>query len=460
MVDIVMNEIYQDITKNLKFYKPEMEDLNPYDTIDCVLKGYPQTSGEIKGKLILDTGSVTQVLKEGTLSWDGTEYVWTIQGGPNDWGKDLFALPLVDNVLPADRKIKCEVTKKCGSADEKLESKRKLVSLCVHVWGGGDNQSANPRIAGAEIFKFAEVDGLGSFWLKPSEFMDTSIRAISLATADPLKKYQPQFEYYASLKKINDSSSLQWWWTSGHFERKEIEKVSECKDIDLFYVRTSKQPNSSGRFSGYQDVIYLSADYNPYVPLHETAHFLGLADEYPGVDSFLTKRGKNCDPNQSCANFVNIFSGYTYSQANCIKECGSDTFNRSSLNSVMRYPERGSKVGGKDTSRFNRVGCAIIVKSIVPSKSYDVAYQECDPATMKLHPSDSCDSDIDCNTADGFGNYVLSLDCGRCNQTTSKCEFKSLTGAPCTVYTSGTHTVAGVCAYSGVAPYRCVNQHP
>jgi hypothetical protein len=381
VVDIVINKEYADTTRNLKFFEPKIEDLNPFDTIDCILKGYPQTSDEIKGKLILDTGTITQTLKEGTLSWNGGEYVWTLDGGTG-WGRKLFDDPLVNTVPAADRKIKCVVTKKCGPTGEKEESPKKHVSLCVHVWGGDAKPDSGPsqRKSGYKVFKFANVGGFGTV---DADNVSTMFDSAGLKSYIENKNISPisnnlhQFEFYADLKQINDANLV--YSRVGNAPAVVYGEInfgakSECKGMNLYLMETKKFPKDNGMYSDtYSPATYLGFNsfYKEVSFIHEIGHFFRLEDEYvydtPAV--FLNKANpyeSNCDSSQICENFKSKFNGYGQG---CHAGCTNNNYYRSTDNSVMN-------VHFIDFY-FNKISCAIIARKIIPDLARPFAIQYC-----------------------------------------------------------------------------------
>lgn len=465
---IVIDPIYVSKTKSERFFVPTIEELNPYDDIDCVLTNVPKGEEEFIGELYLDPmdGSVSKkLLTSGTLRYDEEMgvYAWKIKGGQGGWGKELIDpvdIYMKTKINSTNRDIKCVIRKKCPQEQQKkIETRLYHVGLCVHVWGGDKSPTSSVdgtqgRLTGggrsiaARVYKFATMKKSDvTAEMNPYDFAEF-IRKNALNLFEPFSKYPYQFEYYASLVNKNIATY-----------NLKLEDT-ECEDLDLLYYNT----NDRGA-AYYNHIININpaSSKKAETVLHETGHYFKLEDEYvyKNKPADLIARwiasGTNCDPDNTCIN-IKAKAGIFYTDS-CYKGCIGLSGYRTTINSMMHF--EGPSV------LFNEVSCAVIVQNIEQMYDSSKAWEKC--ALMNnLEKTEQCAENWQCSipssplpvTCQGDCDFV-SYGCGTCDQTTKMCikegDFLVAGGKSCTaklLLLDMNKTYSGKCEGSK-PPYIC-----
>lgn len=370
MVDIVINPEYVKQMEKENFFTPYIEDLNPLDDIDCILKGEKDTNKSFNGKIVLNTGLV---LAEGTLTYDPSRgaHVWKLSGmrkhlndsmdsiirrqidGDNSiWSAKLYDdLSIINST--SSRSISCKVEATCNGDQE---GGNRPVSSCLHIWGG---EKAN-RKSDVNVYKIALLGGkntVGSRYIIKESYLQDRMKEIF-----PFSAYTGQFEYYVDIKQMFDDNII--FSADGRLRSAGKFYYSECTDITNYILQTKRVKADYSYAFANAGNTYIAGDIPidgtelSYVFMHEIGHWFKLNDEYRYPDQDRVKNwtpGKNCDSERFCAKFKQLWPVWAKTNK-CYGGCTRDVWGRTTADSMMKDEIKSRK--------FNAVGCAIILQNM------------------------------------------------------------------------------------------------
>ena len=446
-VGLIMGHEYILETQKSRGFRPNPENITPFDNILCGLKVRESENPKDKiytGELRwVDLSSSGEGLVKKTTTDSGfvfaknekghDYYAWRIKGWPNGWGSPADIGKLVDGGA-----VKCVV----NLEDREINSSVIELDTCVHIMGPDTAE-----------YKFISMYGkrLNS---APNKIVKTGLKnTLAYMGTDPFAQYPKNFSHYADLKAHNDSVwetetdfinsdprrpvksfSLSANLAKGKSAPRQISIVSSCGNGGKVYHFYNSIADDLFSVRGMR-IIFI----NPFklkrwpisrVALHETGHnFCKLEDEHSfSVKSFLYWGEKNCvdDANalaplgfkagrQTTSGFGQItpkLYGDTNPGNNGVGCSFGAGFKTPSAKSVMN--------NHYEVNKFNVISCGYCLKEILNQTNYKSLgnnFEACmDKSWDTIKPGEFvCEVDVDCST-DG------TTTCSRC--VDNRCEFQ------------------------------------